>query len=62
MGKVGNGRLARSGKVRTQTPTVEKKEKEKPKTGRAKKRILCETRKSVTTEEKLRKKLVSKKQ
>eukprot|EP01080_Neovahlkampfia_damariscottae_P001988 gene1988-1496_t len=61
MGKVSQGRL-RSGKVRRHTPQVEKKEKEKPRTGRAKKRILCELRKDITTEEKLRQKFVSKKQ
>ncbi len=37
-GKV-HGSLARAGKVRNQTPKVEKKEKKKLATGRAKKRI-----------------------
>lgn len=38
-GKV-HGSLARAGKVRNQTKKVEKEEKKKPKTGRAKRRIL----------------------
>ena len=38
MGKV-HGSLARAGKVRNQTPKVEKQEKKKVATGRAKKRI-----------------------
>eukprot|EP01024_Parvocaulis_polyphysoides_P038323 TRINITY_DN3437_c0_g2_i4.p2 TRINITY_DN3437_c0_g2~~TRINITY_DN3437_c0_g2_i4.p2 ORF type:complete len:109 (+),score=13.75 TRINITY_DN3437_c0_g2_i4:29-355(+) len=38
MGKV-HGGLARAGKVKRQTPKVEKQEKKKQKTGRAKKRI-----------------------
>ena len=37
-GKV-HGSLARAGKVRSQTPKVEKQEKKKKKTGRAKKRM-----------------------
>uniref|UniRef100_A0A1B6F5T0 Ubiquitin-like domain-containing protein n=1 Tax=Cuerna arida TaxID=1464854 RepID=A0A1B6F5T0_9HEMI len=37
-GKV-HGSLSRAGKVRGQTPKVEKKEKKKPKTGRAKRRL-----------------------
>ncbi|RXG53775.1 Dipeptidyl peptidase 1 [Armadillidium vulgare] len=36
-GKV-HGSLSRAGKVKSQTPKVEKKEKKKPKTGRAKRR------------------------
>jgi small subunit ribosomal protein S30e len=39
MGKV-HGSLARAGKVKSQTPKVEKQEKEKAPTGRAKKREL----------------------
>lgn len=38
-GKV-HGSLARAGKVRNQTKKVEKEEKKKPKTGRAKRRML----------------------
>ncbi|KAI8817451.1 30S ribosomal protein S30e [Fimicolochytrium jonesii] len=38
MGKV-HGSLARAGKVKGQCPKVEKQEKKKKKTGRAKKRI-----------------------
>ncbi|KAJ1517578.1 hypothetical protein HMI54_005144 [Coelomomyces lativittatus] len=38
MGKV-HGSLARAGKVKSQTPKVEKKDKKKKKTGRAKKRL-----------------------
>ncbi|KND01210.1 40S ribosomal protein S30 [Spizellomyces punctatus DAOM BR117] len=43
MGKV-HGSLARAGKVKGQTPKVEKQEKKKKKTGRAKKRILYNRR------------------
>jgi small subunit ribosomal protein S30e len=43
MGKV-HGSLARAGKVKSQTPKVEKQEKKKKKTGRAKKRILYNRR------------------
>lgn len=39
MGKV-HGSLARAGKVKSQTPKVDKQEKKKPVTGRAKKRLL----------------------
>ncbi|KAI8911511.1 40S ribosomal protein S30 [Gorgonomyces haynaldii] len=39
MGKV-HGSLARAGKVKGQTPKVEKQEKKKKATGRAKKRLL----------------------
>lgn len=39
MGKV-HGSLARAGKVKSQTPKVEKQEKPKQPTGRAKKRVL----------------------
>ncbi|KAJ3368128.1 40S ribosomal protein S30 [Allomyces macrogynus ATCC 38327] len=39
MGKV-HGSLARAGKVKSQTPKVDKQEKKKKKTGRAKKRLL----------------------
>ncbi|EWC48958.1 40S ribosomal protein S30 [Drechslerella stenobrocha 248] len=39
MGKV-HGSLARAGKVKSQTPKVEKSEKKKSPKGRAKKRIL----------------------
>ncbi|KAM3918581.1 ubiquitin-like FUBI-ribosomal protein eS30 fusion protein [Leptodactylus fuscus] len=42
-GKV-HGSLARAGKVRSQTPKVEKQEKKKKKTGRAKKRMLYNRR------------------
>ncbi|CAG8809430.1 14965_t:CDS:2, partial [Gigaspora margarita] len=42
-GKV-HGSLARAGKVKSQTPKVEKQEKKKKKTGRAKKRILYNRR------------------
>ncbi|EFN87664.1 40S ribosomal protein S30, partial [Harpegnathos saltator] len=38
LGKV-HGSLARAGKVKAQTPKVEKQEKSKKKTGRAKRRI-----------------------
>ena len=38
LGKV-HGSLSRAGKVKGQTPKVEKKEKKKSKTGRAKRRI-----------------------
>jgi len=43
MGKV-HGSLARAGKVNSQTPKVEKQEKEKAPTGRAKKRELYNRR------------------
>eukprot|EP01132_Coremiostelium_polycephalum_P002315 gene2315-2854_t len=43
MGKV-HGGLNRAGKVRNATPKVEKKEKRKPKVGRAKKRMLYNSR------------------
>jgi small subunit ribosomal protein S30e len=43
MGKV-HGGLAKVGKVRNQTPKVEPTQKEKPKTGRAKKRMLYNKR------------------
>ena len=43
MGKV-HGGLAKVGKVKNQTPKVEKTQKAKPKTGRAKKRILYNRR------------------
>ncbi|PKY43060.1 ribosomal protein S30 [Rhizophagus irregularis] len=43
MGKV-HGSLARAGKVKSQTPKVEKQEKKKKKAGRAKKRILYNRR------------------
>lgn len=43
MGKV-HGSLARSGKVKGQTPKVEKQEKPRKKTGRAKKRVLYKRR------------------
>jgi len=43
MGKV-HGSLARAGKVKSQTPKVEKQEKEKAPTGRAKKRELYNRR------------------
>ncbi|TPX69082.1 hypothetical protein SpCBS45565_g02744 [Spizellomyces sp. 'palustris'] len=43
MGKV-HGSLARAGKVKGQCPKVEKQEKKKKKTGRAKKRILYNRR------------------
>ncbi|KAG6379766.1 ribosomal protein S30-domain-containing protein [Boletus reticuloceps] len=43
MGKV-HGSLARAGKVKSQTPKVEKQEKEKASTGRAKKRELYNRR------------------
>jgi small subunit ribosomal protein S30e len=43
MGKV-HGSLARAGKVKSQTPKVEKQEKKKTATGRAKKRILYNRR------------------
>ncbi|KAF2077835.1 hypothetical protein CYY_000880 [Polysphondylium violaceum] len=43
MGKV-HGGLNRAGKVRNATPKVEKKEKKKPKVGRAKKRMLFNRR------------------
>ncbi|KAH8928355.1 ribosomal protein S30 [Atractiella rhizophila] len=43
MGKV-HGSLARAGKVKSQTPKVEKQEKKKKATGRAKKRILYNRR------------------
>jgi len=43
MGKV-HGSLARAGKVKSQTPKVEKQEKKKKKTGRAKKRIIYNRR------------------
>jgi len=43
MGKV-HGGLARAGKVKGQTPKVEKKEKKKAKVGRAKKRMLYNRR------------------
>ncbi|CAG8745234.1 3637_t:CDS:1, partial [Racocetra fulgida] len=39
-----HGSLARAGKVKSQTPKVEKQEKKKKKTGRAKKRILYNRR------------------
>ncbi|KAH0834909.1 ribosomal protein S30-domain-containing protein [Lanmaoa asiatica] len=39
-----HGSLARAGKVKSQTPKVEKQEKEKPPTGRAKKRELYNRR------------------
>lgn len=42
-GKV-HGSLARAGKVKGQTPKVEKQEKKKKKTGRAKRRILYNRR------------------
>ncbi|CAG8561101.1 5485_t:CDS:2 [Diversispora eburnea] len=42
-GKV-HGSLARAGKVKSQTPKVEKQEKKKKKTGRAKKRIIYNRR------------------
>ncbi|ORX57772.1 hypothetical protein BCR36DRAFT_580341, partial [Piromyces finnis] len=47
MGKV-HGSLARAGKVKGQTPKVDKQPKKKSKTGRAKKRILY-TRRFVNT-------------
>jgi small subunit ribosomal protein S30e len=43
MGKV-HGSLARAGKVKGQTPKVEKQEKKKKVTGRAKKRMLYNRR------------------
>ncbi|KAI3630595.1 hypothetical protein MIR68_008855 [Amoeboaphelidium protococcarum] len=43
MGKV-HGSLARAGKVKGQTPKVDKQEKKKPLTGRAKKRMLYNKR------------------
>lgn len=43
MGKV-HGSLARAGKVKGQTPKVEKQEKKKKPTGRAKKRMLYNRR------------------
>lgn len=43
MGKV-HGSLARAGKVRGQTPKVEKQEKHRSATGRAKKRLLYNRR------------------
>ncbi|KAL4399632.1 40S ribosomal protein S30 [Malassezia pachydermatis] len=43
MGKV-HGSLARAGKVKSQTPKVEKQEKPKTPKGRAKKRILYNRR------------------
>ncbi|KAG9311654.1 40S ribosomal protein S30 [Chiua virens] len=43
MGKV-HGSLARAGKVKSQTPKVEKQEKQTPATGRAKKRELYNRR------------------
>ena len=43
MGKV-HGSLARAGKVKSQTPKVEKQEKKKVPKGRAKKRILYNRR------------------
>jgi small subunit ribosomal protein S30e len=43
MGKV-HGSLARAGKVKGQTPKVEKQEKKKKPTGRAKKRIQYNSR------------------
>jgi len=43
MGKV-HGSLARAGKVRAQTPKVEKQEKKKKAVGRAKKRMLYNKR------------------
>ncbi|KAF8981861.1 ribosomal protein S30-domain-containing protein [Cyathus striatus] len=43
MGKV-HGSLARAGKVKSQTPKVEKQEKKKTPKGRAKKRILYNRR------------------
>ncbi|KAJ1914069.1 40S ribosomal protein S30 [Tieghemiomyces parasiticus] len=43
MGKV-HGSLARAGKVKSQCPKVEKQEKPKPPTGRAKKRLLYNRR------------------
>lgn len=43
MGKV-HGSLARAGKVKSQTPKVEKQEKKKVPRGRAKKRILYNRR------------------
>ena len=39
MGKV-HGSLARAGKVKSQTPKVEKQEKKKQQAGRARKRLL----------------------
>ncbi|KAL6628125.1 ribosomal protein S30 [Neocallimastix sp. 'constans'] len=47
MGKV-HGSLARAGKVKGQTPKVDKQPKKKAKTGRAKKRLLY-TRRFVNT-------------
>ncbi|KAI5995443.1 hypothetical protein PISMIDRAFT_679715 [Pisolithus microcarpus 441] len=43
MGKV-HGSLARAGKVKSQTPKVEKQEKKKTPKGRAKKRLLYNRR------------------
>ncbi|CDJ63437.1 40S ribosomal protein S30, putative [Eimeria necatrix] len=47
MGKV-HGSLARAGKVKNQTPKVQKQEKKKPVTGRAKKRQLYNRRFTTT--------------
>ena len=61
MGKIGNGRLARSGKVKFfQTPKVEKQDKEKPKTGRAKKKNLYNKKIDLSTQEKNQKKFIFK--
>lgn len=38
------GSIARAGKVRNQTPRVEKQEKQRPVTGRARKRMLFQKR------------------
>ena len=61
MGKIGNGRLARSGKVKFfQTPKVEKPDKEKPKNGRAKKKNLYNKKIENTTEDKNHQKFIIK--
>jgi len=55
MGKV-HGGLARAGKVRGQTPKVEKQDKKKKPTGRAKKRMLFNKRFATATNPFMKKK------